>query len=72
MKKEFKPYHAQMDYETDIVDVQYEGDYDRECDNMEAIKYAKQSYPQLQGIIIYSYPPSEVKGYNNVGIIGIK
>lgn len=64
----FDPIHAQKDYETDIVEVQYEGEYNEEL----AIKYAKQSYPDLQGIIEYHYPPENVKGYTNPGIIGVK
>jgi hypothetical protein len=70
-EKKFTPFHAQMDYETDVVDVQFEGDYVDERDRAEAIRYAKESYPSLQGKILYSYPPSEVKGYNNMGLVGI-
>jgi hypothetical protein len=72
MRKEFTLYHAQMDYETNIVDVQYEGDYDEDNHKMIVIRYAKESYPNLQGVIVSFCPSSESKGYSNMGIIGIK
>ena len=64
----FDPFNAQMDYETNTVEVQYEGELNKE----EAIEYAKQSYPSIQGIIMYNYPPDVVKGYINNGTVGIK
>ncbi len=72
MKKEFRPYHSQIDYETGIVDVQYEGDYDIEYDRVKVMEYVRESYPNVQGLVQYIYPPSESMGYFNVGIIGIK
>lgn len=66
--KEFDPWHSQLDYETNIVEVQYDGELNEE----KAIEYAKQSYSQIEGIIIYNFPPDEVKGYKNCGVIGIK
>ena len=56
-----------MDYETNVVEVQFEGDFDAE----KSIEYAKQSYPSLRGEILYLHPPEEVKGYTNLGVIGI-
>jgi len=57
-----------MDYETGIVEVQFEGDWNEE----KAIAYARESYPSLVGKILFLYPPSESKGYLNPGIAGIK
>lgn len=65
---EFSPWHAQMDYETGIVEVQFEGDWNEE----KAIAYARESYPSLAGKILFLYPPSESKGYLNPGLAGIK
>jgi hypothetical protein len=65
--KKFKPFHCQMDYETNVVEVQFEGDFDEE----KAIEYAKISYPSLRGEVLYLHPPEEVKGYTNLGVIGI-
>ena len=28
--KKFEPFHCQMDYETNVVEVQFEGDFDEE------------------------------------------
>ena len=56
-----------MDYETNVAEVQFEGDFDEE----KAIEYAKQAYPSLRGEISYIHPPEEVKGYTNLGVIGI-
>ena len=67
-EKEFTPFHAQMDYETNIVEVQYEGD---SFDETKAIEYAKESYPSIAGRILYIHPPEEVKGYKNLGVVGI-
>ena len=64
----FNPWHSQLDYETNIVSVKYDGELNEE----EAIKYAKHSYPQIEGIIIYNSPPNMVKGYKNFGDVGIK
>ena len=36
----FEPYHCQMDYETNIVEIQYDGD---SFDAEKAIDYAKES-----------------------------
>ena len=57
-----------MDYETYIVDVQYEGEFNEE----QAIKYAKLSYPSVEGKIQYIVKPNEFKGYKNLGVVGIK
>ena len=65
---EFNPYHAQMDYETNVVDVQYNGEFDED----KAIEYAKQSYPNINGRIVYHSKPNIFNGYENLGIIGIK
>jgi hypothetical protein len=64
----FNPYQAQLDYETNIVEVQYDGEFNE----VEAIKYAKQSYPSIEGIVIYNYPPNMFMGFTNPGIIGLK
>ena len=64
----FNPYHAQMDYETNVVEVQYEGEFDEE----KAIEYAKESYPDIEGVVLYWTKPDEIKGYTNLGVIGIK
>lgn len=56
-----------MDYETNVVEVQFEGNFDAE----KAIEYAKLAYPSLRGEISYIHPPEEVKGYTNLGVIGI-
>jgi hypothetical protein len=69
MKDKFEPFHAQIDYETSIVDVQYEG---KLLNPEEAIEYAKESYPSIKGEIIYNYPPEKNKGFDNLGVIGIK
>jgi hypothetical protein len=58
-----------MDYETNIVEVQYDGD---SFDVEKAIEYAKESYPSIQGGMVYNHPPEEVKGYKNMGVVGIK
>ena len=63
----FNPCHSQIDYETGTVSVQYDGEFDED----KAIKYAKQSYPQIEGIIIYNSPPNTVGGYKNIGEVGI-
>lgn len=65
---DFNPYHAQMDYETNVVDVQYNGEFDEE----KAIEYAKKSYPSIEGIVVYYIKPNEIKGYENLGIVAIK
>jgi hypothetical protein len=65
---EFIPFHTQMDYETNVVEVQYEGEFNEE----KAIEYAKESYPSIEGIVIYNYPPNMFKGYENMGVVGIK
>ena len=64
----FNPYHSQMDYETNVVEVQYEGEFDEE----KAIEYAKESYPNIKGEVLYWTKPNEIKGYTNLGVIGIK
>lgn len=56
-----------MDYETNVAEVQFEGNFDAE----KAIEYAKLAYPSLRGEISYIHPPEEVKGYTNLGVIGI-
>jgi hypothetical protein len=66
--EDFDPYHAQLDYETNIVDVQYYG----KLNEKEAIKYAKQSYNNIEGIIVYNSPPNNIGGYENLGVVGIK
>ena len=58
-----------MDYETNIVEIQYDGD---SFDVEKAIEYAKESYPSIQGKVVYNHPPEEVKGYKNIGVAGIK
>lgn len=65
---DFNPFHAQIDYETNIVDVQYEGGFDETL----AVEYARKSYPNLLGVVVYQYEPDEIKGYKNMGVIGIK
>ena len=57
-----------MNYETGIAEVQYYGD---EFDADEAIVYAKRSYPDLKGEILYNVAPDEVYGYKNPGVVGI-
>jgi hypothetical protein len=57
-----------MDYETNIVEVQYDGD---SFDVEKAIEYAKESYPSIKGEVVYNQPPEEVKGYKNIGVAGI-
>jgi hypothetical protein len=57
-----------MDYETNIVEIQYDGD---SFDVEKAIGYAKESYPSIQGKVVYNHPPEEVKGYKNMGVAGI-
>ena len=64
----FEPYHAQMDYETNVVNVQYDGELNAE----KAIEYAKQSYPSINGKVVYYSKPNIFNGYKNLGIIGIK
>ena len=51
---DFNPYHAQMDYETNVVDVQYQGEFNEE----KAIEYAKQSYPSIEGKVVYYSKPN--------------
>jgi hypothetical protein len=51
------------------VEVQYDGD---SFDVEKAIEYAKESYPSIQGGMVYNHPPEEVKGYKNMGVVGIK
>lgn len=65
--RNFNPYHCQMDYETNIAEVQYEGDFNKDL----AIKYAKESYSNIKGEIVYHELPTESKGFTNLGIIGI-
>jgi len=65
----FEPYHCQMDYETNIAEVQYESD---SFDAEKAIEYAKESYPSIKGEVVYNHPPEEVKGYKNMGVAGIR
>jgi hypothetical protein len=69
MNIKFEPFQAQIDYETSIVDVQYEGKF---TDPKEAIEYAQRNYSSVKGEIIYHYPPDKIKGFDNFGIIGIK
>jgi hypothetical protein len=57
-----------MDYETNIVEIQYDGD---SFDVEKAIEYAKESYPMIKGEVVYNQPPEEVKGYKNIGVAGI-
>ena len=57
-----------MDYETNIVEVQYDGE---SFDVEKAIEYAKESYPSIKGEVVYKHPPEEVKGYKNIGVAGI-
>jgi hypothetical protein len=57
-----------MDYETNIVEIQYDGD---SFDVEKAIEYAKESYPSIKGEVVYNQPPEEVKGYKNIGVAGI-
>ena len=64
----FNPYHSQMDYETNVVEVQYEGEFDEK----KAIEYAKESYPNIEGEVLYNYPPNMFQGYKNMGVVGIK
>lgn len=64
----FIPYNAQMDYETNVVEVQYEGEFNEE----KAIEYAKESYPSISGEVLYWVKPDEIKGYKNLGVVGIK
>jgi hypothetical protein len=65
---EFIPFHTQMDYETNVVEVQYEGEFNEE----KAIEYAKESYPNINGEVLYLSKPNETKGYINLGVVGIK
>ncbi len=65
---EFIPWDSQMDYETNVVEVQYEGEFDEE----KAIEYAKESYPSINGEVLYWTKPDEIKGYKNLGVVGIK
>lgn len=56
-----------MDYETNVVEVQFEGNFDEK----KAIEYAKKAYPNIKGKVLYLHPPEEVKGYTNLGVVGI-
>lgn len=57
-----------MDYEINVVDVQYEGEFNEE----KAIEYAKQSYPSIEGEVVYHGKLNIFNGYKNFGVIGIK
>ena len=50
------------------MDVQYQGEFNEE----KAIEYAKQSYPSIEGKVVYYSKPNIFNGYENIGVIGVK